>query len=162
VAHLATGRKLVLFGIHRSVTVEMAKRFGAPMVVGGMSEADRSKAVARFQNDDDCRLIVCSIDAAGFGLTLTAASDVACAELPWNPAKHAQAAGRIHRIGQVAETCNVWNLVIPYTIDSKMQSILAQKAQLVDAVTDGEMADDELSFSVLAEVSASYLEDVPQ
>jgi superfamily II DNA or RNA helicase len=154
---LETGKKLVLFGIHRSTTERLAARFNAPMIIGGVSERDRTAARKRFQTDPSCNLIVCAIAAAGFGLTLTAASDVALVELPWNGAAVDQAAGRIHRIGQTLE-CQTHFLLIPDTIDERMSAVIATKRSLVSALTDGELSeDDEDAISVAGAVAASYL-----
>ena len=72
-------------------------------ILGEDSHAARDGALRAFQAADDGaenQLIVCSIEVAGQGLTLTRSSNVAFLELDWTPAKHDQAEDRCHRIGQ--------------------------------------------------------------
>lgn len=156
---ISNGGKIVLFGVHRSVTEGLARHFGAPAIIGGMKDSDRTAAIKRFQTDPACRVIVCSIQAAGFGVTLTAANKIAIIELPWNPAARNQATGRIHRIGQVATECFAYDTVIPDTIDDHMSRIIAEKALLVDALTDGQIPDDDdMQSSVAGELMGIYLD----
>lgn len=82
---------------HREIGDRIHEAFpGAAMATGRVSADERSAHVARFQEDQDCRLIVGSFDAAGVGLTLTAASNVAFLEMAWTPAVHDQAEDRVH------------------------------------------------------------------
>jgi len=85
----------------------------------------------------ECRLIVCSLDAAGFGLTLTAASNVAFVEMGWSPAVHDQAEDRVHRIGQAAAV-TAWYLLAPGTIDERIAAVVDRNRLLVSAAGDGQ------------------------
>lgn len=79
---LATGEKLVLFAVHRDVQQDLLVAFpDAAHVLGDDDVNVRQLNVDRFQSDSECRLIVCSLQAASMGLTLTAASNVAFVEL---------------------------------------------------------------------------------
>jgi SWI/SNF-related matrix-associated actin-dependent regulator 1 of chromatin subfamily A len=69
--------------------------------IDGSTPVDqRQEYVNQFQHDDDCRVALLSITAAGMGITLHAAAHVVFAELHWTPAYLAQAEDRVHRIGQ--------------------------------------------------------------
>lgn len=93
--------KIVCFAHHRDVVEAIAAAFPGECVVlyGGMSATAKDECVTRFQDDPTCKLFVGSIQAAGVGLTLTAASTVVFAELSWTPALVTQAEDRCHRIG---------------------------------------------------------------
>ena len=87
-------------------------------------------------------MIVCSIKAASQGITLTRASNVVFLELDWTPARHDQAEDRLHRIGQESAV-TAWYLLAPNTIDETMATLLQRKRALIDAVTDGQVRDQE-------------------
>lgn len=110
---LASGEKLVVFAHHRSVQDELYDRFegrGVRIAGGDDSEA-RQAAVDRFQNDDEVRVLVGSLKAAGVGITLTAASNVAFVELGWTPADHDQAEDRCVLAGEPVLTEQGWRAV---------------------------------------------------
>jgi len=135
---LETPGKLVIFGHHRDLTEALAEHFACPRVLGGMAERDRQAAVDAFQAPGGPRVIVCSIQAAGIGLTLTAASDVLMTELAWTPAALDQAEDRLHRIGQRGSV-TAWYTLVPGTIDERMWELLEAKRAVTGAVTDGAM-----------------------
>jgi hypothetical protein len=146
---LETGEKLVVFTRHREIGDALLEAFpGAACATGRLDADGRAAEVERFQTDDACRLIVCSLDAAGVGLTMTAASNVAFVELGWTPAAHDQAEDRVHRIGQ-EEAVTAWYLLAADTIDERIAAAIEHKRALVRAATDGEVAEGD---GVLAEL----------
>ena len=151
---LATDGKLVVFAIHRFVIDELMKEFKdiAVKVDGSVTRANRDKAVQAFQNDDNIRLFIGNINAAGVGLTLTAASSVAFIELPWSPALLDQAEDRCHRIGQ-KDTVNIYYLLGVDTIEERIVKMLDSKRKILDTVLDGKTTSPE---SLLSELIKSY------
>ena len=110
--------------------------------LGSDTSIARQRAVDSFQDPDGPQLIVCSLKAASQGITLTRASNVAFLELDWTPARHDQAEDRLHRIGQDSAV-TAWYLLAPDTIDETMAELLERKRSLIDAVTDGQVRDEE-------------------
>jgi hypothetical protein len=140
---LETGEKLVVFTRHREIGDALLEAFpGAACATGRLDADGRAAEVERFQTDGACRLIVCSLDAAGVGLTMTAASNVAFVELGWTPAAHDQAEDRVHRIGQ-EEAVTAWYLLAADTIDERIAAVIERKRELVRAATDGAPAGQE-------------------
>lgn len=132
--------KIVVFAQHREAldALEQALSAHRPAVVhGGVQTAKRNAEVLGFQHDPDRRVFLGQIQAAGTGLTLTAASDLIFLEQSWTPADNVQAAMRIHRIGQ-KRGCLVRVAALPGSIDEAVQRTLARKTedlvQLFDAV----------------------------
>ncbi len=137
-AFLESDEKLVVFAHHREVLDGLVAAFpDATHVLGRDEIADRQAAVERFQADAACGLMLCSQQAGGFGLTLTAASNVAFLELGWNPAVHDQAEDRCHRIGQSRQV-SVWYLLAAGTVDEPIAELIEHKRAVVAAAADGE------------------------
>lgn len=139
---LESGEKLVLFADHIEVQNALLKRFGdaASAIQGGQNKDKIETAKRLFCTTDKVNLIVCSIKAGGVGHNLHAdgkCSSVALMEFPWTPADVDQCVDRVHRMGQVAESVNVWQLYAPGTIDDHILALLEEKRIVVDAVTDG-------------------------
>ncbi|MEA2468660.1 MAG: SWI/SNF-related matrix-associated actin-dependent regulator of chromatin subfamily A-like protein 1, partial [Thermoleophilaceae bacterium] len=83
---VASGEPLVVFADHVELQQELVARFpGAVHVLGSDDARARDEAVRAFQSPDGPQVIVCSLRAAGQGLTLTRASNVAFLELDWTP-----------------------------------------------------------------------------
>ncbi len=109
------------------------RRIGYSVVRGGIK--DRDEQVRRFQEDDDCRVFLGQIQAAGMGLTLTAASTMVFYSLDYNMANFDQAKARIHRVSQT-ENCHYIYLCCRNTIDSKVLRALRDKADLAKVLVD--------------------------
>jgi len=140
---LESGEPLVVFAEHIAIQKAVLQRFpGAAHILGADSSHARQRAVDAFQREDGPQLIVCSMRAASQGITLTRASNVAFLELDWTPARHDQAEDRLHRIGQESAV-TAWYLLAPDTIDETMAELLQRKRSLIDAVTDGQVQDEE-------------------
>lgn len=149
------GEKLVLFAHHQRVQQSLFERLSAyrPLrISSAVTDAEkRGEIVKTFQTDARRRLIVCSLQAAGVGLTLTAASDVAFAELGWTPAAMDQAADRCHRIGQ-KDAVMAWTLTAPNTIDQRLQELIDNKRAILEEALDPSEAEHLSKASVEDEV----------
>jgi SWI/SNF-related matrix-associated actin-dependent regulator 1 of chromatin subfamily A len=137
-AALQESPKIVVFAHHRDVVERLAEPFAdrAVTLTGNDTAERRQASVDRFQTDPTCALFIGSITAAGFGLTLTAASHVVFAELDWVPANMTQAEDRTHRIGQ-KDSVLVQHLVLEDSLDASMVRTLLKKQEVIDAAVDG-------------------------
>jgi len=146
--------KLVVFVTHHFVIDHLMTTFKsiAVKVDGTVSGQARQDAVDRFQNNPNIQLFVGNIKAAGVGITLTAASNVAFIELPWTPGDLTQAEDRCHRIGQ-KDSVNIHYLLAENTIEENIARLLDRKRKVLDSVLDGKETDQE---SLLSELMKEY------
>jgi SWI/SNF-related matrix-associated actin-dependent regulator 1 of chromatin subfamily A len=136
---LDSGQKLIVFSTHRSVSIQVHDTFKqSVMVIGAVGKTQRQEAIDSFQKDDNVRLFVGSVKAAGVGIDLTAASNVCFLEMGWTPADHDQAEDRAHRIGQT-NAVNIWYLVANGTIENKILTLLDKKRSVLDQILDGKV-----------------------
>ena len=118
---------------------------------GDQSKPAREKAIDRFTNDPDVKVIVCSVTAAGVGINLQVASDVVLAELSWTDAEQTQAIDRVHRIGQ-DKPVTAWRMIAAQTIDGRIAELIDSKAGLAARALDG--SDEEIGSSVDVQLEA--------
>jgi SWI/SNF-related matrix-associated actin-dependent regulator 1 of chromatin subfamily A len=142
----SSGERLVVFARHREIQRAVLERFPAALhILGEDGHAARDASLREFQAPDEGsenQLIVCSMEVAGQGLTLTRSSNVVFLELDWTPAKHDQAEDRCHRIGQ-QDAVNASYLLAAGTIDETIATLLERKRAVIGAVTDGREQDEE-------------------
>ena len=136
--HLATGSKLIVFcSLHATVDALLRAFPHARTVTGRDSAAHKQAAVDAFQNNPTANLIICSIKAAGVGLTLTASSTVAFIELPWTYADCTQCEDRAHRIGQ-KDNVTCYYLLGRATIDITIYQLIHNKKSIAAQITGSE------------------------
>lgn len=128
-------QKIILFCSLHEVVDQLKIHFPtAVSVTGRDSQDEKQRAVDKFQNDPKTDIIICSIKAAGVGLTLTASSNVAFIEFPWTYADCTQCEDRAHRIGQKnSVTC--YYFLGRKTIDERVYNIIQSKKKIAKAVT---------------------------
>lgn len=150
---LDSGKKLIVFCSLHEVVDALKKAFPhAVTVTGRDSVLDKQAAVDAFQSNPDVRLIVCSIKAAGVGLTLTASSNVAFVELAWTYADCCQCEDRAHRIGQ-KDNVTCYYLLGRGTIDHTIYSLIHRKKSIANEImnSDDEIPTDEVYFDQLVQ-----------
>ncbi|NXW61668.1 ZRAB3 endonuclease, partial [Eurystomus gularis] len=103
---------------------------------GSVPSAERIHLVNQFQKDPNTRVAILSIQAAGQGLTFTAATHVVFAELYWDPGHIKQAEDRAHRIGQCSSV-NIHFLIAKGTMDTLMWAMLNRKARVTGSTLNG-------------------------
>lgn len=129
------GKKIILFCSLHEVVDQLKRYFPTAVSVTGRDSADeKQRAVDSFQNNPKADIIICSIKAAGVGLTLTASSNVAFVEFPWTYADCCQCEDRAHRIGQ-KDSVTCYYFLGRRTIDEKVYRIIQEKKNIANAVT---------------------------
>jgi SNF2 family DNA or RNA helicase len=140
--NLPEDRKLLVFAHHAHVIGALSRQLGeySPAVLTGTSSPrDREDAVNKFLLDRQCRVFIGNIQAAGTAITLVGpkckCSDVVFVESSWTPMDNAQAACRVHRIGQ-KDGVVVRMLSAAGTVDDLINGILVRKAREFTALFD--------------------------
>lgn len=148
---LDSGKKLIVFCSLHEIVDELQKVFPRAVTVTGRDSAvSKQASVDAFQNNPNVQLIICSIKAAGVGLTLTAASDVAFIELAWTYADCCQCEDRAHRIGQ-KDNVTCYYLLGRGTIDHTIYHLIHRKKSIANEImnADDEIPTDEMYFNEL-------------
>lgn len=147
---LANGKPLILFCSLHEIVDALLKAFPkAVTVTGRNSMVEKQAAVDAFQSGR-ARLIICSIKAAGVGLTLTASSNVAFVEFPWTYADCCQCEDRAHRIGQ-KDNVTCYYMLGRHTIDNALYDIIHRKKSIANRImaANDDIPQDELYFDEL-------------
>lgn len=124
--------KLVIFAHHKEfidTLMNELNKFNPVKIVGGMEGTDKQKSIDIFMKDEECKVIICSLKAAGVGITLTIASYVVFLELGWTPGEHDQAEDRLHRIGQ-KDNVTCYYFVAENTIEETIYNLIQEKRKI--------------------------------
>ena len=151
---LENGKKLIVFCSLHEVVDQLLKFFPKAVTVTGRdTSANKQASVDAFQDNPDTMLIICSIKAAGVGLTLTASSNVAFIELAWTYADCCQCEDRAHRIGQ-KDNVTCYYLLGRGTIDQTVYSLIHHKKSIAAEImnADDDIPTDEMYFNELVSI----------
>lgn len=149
---LANDTPLILFCSLHEVVDELKKAFPEAVSVTGRDSMQAKQAAVDAFQSGKVQLIICSIKAAGVGLTLTASSNVAFVEFPWTYADCCQCEDRAHRIGQ-KDNVTCYYLIGRHTIDHSLYQIIHRKKSIANQImaADDDIPTDELYFDQLVE-----------
>lgn len=153
------GKKIILFCSLHEVVDQLKRYFPTAVSVTGRESPDmKQRAVDAFQNNPKTDIIICSIKAAGVGLTLTASSNVAFVEFPWTYADCCQCEDRAHRIGQ-KDSVTCYYFLGRRTIDEKVYRIIQEKKNIANAVTGSTEDIEENIVDMVARIFDSDYDD---
>ena len=148
---------VVVFAEHHDIVDALLEKIpDAVCVTGRQNAVQKQAAIDAFQAGQR-RVIICSIKAAGVGLTLTASSNVIFVNLPWTFADLSQCEARCHRNGQ-KNAVNSWILIgnrgDKGTIDTYLYHLIMKKGSMASKVTGAvdDALKDEKYFDELADL----------
>lgn len=146
-------RPLVVWAHHHEVLAALRdaipEGMSAAVIDGSTTSDERARLADEFQAGR-IGVLICSIIAAGFGITLTRGSDAIFVETDWTPAHISQAEDRNNRIGQVSRV-TATTLIAPDTLDLQVRAVLRNKAETLNEVVVG--ADNNVARSDLTQGS---------
>ena len=142
------GEKVILFGENIDVLESFKAMKNTVSIVGGMSSESKQYSINKFQTDKITNLIVCSLKAAGVGVTLTAGRIVSFIQQGWHPAIMNQAEDRGHRLGQEKEVHCLY-YIGKNTIDEHIYNIIEKKRKTSNAITG---TTEDIEWAVIDEV----------
>ena len=126
--------KVVVFAHHRDVVDEIYQHLGPKIAVkmhGDNTTQERQRAVDRFQQDKNIRVIIGTIGTMKEGWTLTRAAYCLFCELDWVPSVISQSEDRLHRITQVLPVL-VHHFCFDGSLDAYMAQVIVRKQIIID------------------------------
>lgn len=115
---------------------------------GSCSKNKRQEAVDKFQNDENIKVFIGNLKAAGVGITLTAAEVVIMNDLSFVPSDHSQAEDRAYRIGQ-SKKVSVYYPIFENTIEGAIYDILTRKKDIFETVMGDNIDDGSVAEEIL-------------
>lgn len=122
-------KKLLIFCQHTSVIDRISALLDdAPIYDGRTPQKTRERIYREFQEDGGSRVIVCQMQAASEGLTLTKANRVLIAEPSWTPHNNEQAIARAWRKGQTDPVLASF-VALKGSLDERITAALRRKSE---------------------------------
>ena len=125
----------------RRIIKEIKKVYGDEAVVDyyGATDTDaRSKNIKRFQTDPKCRFFVGTTHTGGYGITLTAGSNMIYFSNGYDLEKRQQSEARIDRIGQEKPMTYI-DIICENTVDTNIVKSLRNKVNIATEIMGEEL-----------------------
>ena len=122
----------------KRIIAEIKKVYGEDSVVDyyGATDTDsRSANIKKFQTDDKCRFFVGTTHTGGYGITLTAGSNMVYFSNGYDLEKRQQSEARIDRIGQTKKMTYI-DIMTEDTIDERIVKALRNKVDIANTIMD--------------------------
>ena len=127
----------------KKIIKEIQKVHGPGSVVDyyGLTPKEiRQNNIEKFQNDDEVKYFVGTPATGGYGITLTAASNMIYYSNGYDLEKRLQSQDRIHRIGQTKPVTYI-DLIAEDTVDNRIVKALRKKINIASEVMGEELKD---------------------
>ena len=140
------GKAIIWANYQKDITniiESIIKEYGPGSVVdyyGLTPQDERQGNIKKFQDDPECRFLIGTPQTGGYGITLTAASNVIYYSNGYDLEKRLQSEDRAHRIGQKKAVTYV-DLITEDTVDEKIVKALRKKINIASEVLGEELRD---------------------
>jgi len=121
----------------------IVEQYGEKSVVdyyGLTPKEERQNNITKFQNDPECRFFVGTPATGGYGITLTAASNMIYYSNGYDLEKRTQSQARIDRIGQEHPMTYI-DIICKDTVDERIVKALREKINIASQVMGEELKD---------------------
>ena len=125
----------------RQIIKAVVKDFGNNSFVdyyGLTPQNERQQNIKRFQEDDACRFFIGTPQTGGYGITLTAASNMVYYSNGYDLEKRQQSEARIDRIGQEKPMTYI-DIICEDTVDERIVKALRKKVNIASQVMGEEL-----------------------
>jgi SNF2 family DNA or RNA helicase len=141
------GQKIVVFCHHHEVEDKIAEYLEKSNIKyvrlsGDVAVEKRGDIVKKFMEDETVKVFIGGIRSASEGITLTAASIVLMVEYDLNPMKMLQAEDRCNRIGQKANSVNVYWLSVKNSFDDYLLNMVVKKIDVFERGIVGDIKEE--------------------
>lgn len=133
-----SGNKVVIFSQFKKTLDDVApsvEKYGSLICTGDIPDNIIDENIEKFQHDDNYKVMLCTIQKMGTGVTLNAASYAIFLETSFVYGLQEQHEDRIHRIGS-KNPVFIYRLWCNNTFDQRIKQLLDQKQVLSDYVID--------------------------
>lgn len=124
-------KRIVVFSYFRETldkAAEVLKEYVIGEITGSTDVHARQEMIDRFSQSLGGSVLLCQVQAGGFGLNIQAAAVVIFCEPQIKPSLERQAIARVFRMGQI-HSVMVFHLLNEDTVDEEIQKILTGKEQ---------------------------------
>ena len=138
--------KLVVFSMFKeplNPLMDRLKKYNPFLCTGDVDDSVIANNITTFQEDDEHRVMLCTVSKMGTGVTLNRAGYSIFLSTPWTDGVQTQAEDRIHRIG-TKKPVFVFRLWTKDTIDERVLELINTKKALSDYVVDDDMSEQTL------------------
>lgn len=147
-----SGQKIVIWTRFRTFLFHILKRYTEGFIYdgetrkydcahlyGGMTATEKDENVQKFQTDDNCKIIIGTIQTGGMGITLHAGSVEVFTDLSFlSPSTIKQGEDRCYRIG-TKQSVTIIKLLAKDTVDIHWVNLLQNKQAASRMIFDDEM-----------------------
>jgi SNF2 family DNA or RNA helicase len=125
----------------RQIIKAIVEEFGQDSFVdyyGLTPQDERQQNIKRFQDDEKCRFFIGTPQTGGYGITLTAASNMVYYSNGYDLEKRQQSEARIDRIGQTKPMTYI-DIMCEDTVDERIVKALRKKVNIASQVMGEEL-----------------------
>lgn len=140
--------KVVIFSCFKdpcNYVYQQLAKYNPLLCTGDIPDPQISRNIDLFQSDAEHRVMVCTGQKMGTGVTLNRARYAIFLSTPWTAGVNIQWQDRIHRIG-TKNPVFIYNLWTIGTFDERVKELLDTKGALSDYVIDDEISPDTINI----------------